>query len=72
MPSVAVLAFFTNRDEAQDSAAELTRHRLPRVAPLLKDRHGANETWDSFSRRLVGASLSIVIWASCSAWRRSS
>ena len=34
-----------------------------RIALLLKDRHGNIETWDLFSRRrLVGASLSIVIW----------
>ena len=44
-----------------------------RTALLLKDGHGNIGTWDPFSRRrLVGASLSIVVWAGCSAWRRSS
>ena len=57
------LGFFANRDEAQDSAAQLLRHRLPRAALLLKESQGDLETWCPFSqRRLVGASLSIVIW----------
>jgi hypothetical protein len=57
------LGYFANRDEAGAAAAELNRHRLPRAALLLKDSEGHLETWDPFSRRrLVGASLSIVIW----------
>src|SRR3989304_7991128 len=63
MSSVVVLGFFANRDEARSAAVELNRRRLPRAALLLKDSEGALETWDPFSRRrLVGASLSIVIW----------
>src|SRR3989304_7012455 len=63
MSSVVVLGFFANRDEARSAAVELNRRRLPRAALLLKDSDGALETWDPFSRRrLVGASLSIVIW----------
>ncbi|MBM2844076.1 MAG: glycosyltransferase 36 [Anaerolineales bacterium] len=63
MSSVVILGFFANRDEARSAAVELNRRRLPRAALLLKDSHGALETWDPFSRRrLVGASLSIIIW----------
>src|SRR3990170_1045170 len=63
MSSVVILGFFANRDEARSAAVGLNRRRLPRAALLLKDSEGALETWDPFSRRrLVGASLSIVIW----------
>ena len=63
MSSVVVLGFFANRDEARSAAVELNRRRFPRAALLLKHSNGSLETWDPFSRRrLVGASLSIVIW----------
>src|SRR3990170_4855669 len=63
MSSVVVLGFFANRDEARSAAVELNRRRFPRAALLVKHSNGALETWDPFSRRrLVGASLSIVIW----------
>ena len=63
MSSIVVLGYFANRDEARSAAVELNRRRLPRAALLLKDSDGDLETWDPFSRRrLVGASLSIVIW----------
>src|SRR3990172_4038406 len=63
MSSVVVLGFFANRDEARSAAVELNRRRLARAALLIKDSDGALEPWAPFSRRrLVGASLSIVIW----------
>src|SRR3990172_4219390 len=63
MSSVVVLGFFANRDEARSAAVELNRRRLPRAALLLKDSDGAPAPRGPFSRRrLVGASLSIVIW----------
>jgi hypothetical protein len=63
LPSSSWVSRRASRDGARRAAAELNQRRFPRAALLLKDNDGTFETWDPFSRcRLVGASLSIVIW----------